>query len=157
MSNIRNICTAHVTLMLTELQEAAEIEPVDSFARPSGNMMMKRKGNRDDDDDGGWGGGKRGGGGGGGGWGGTASSGKGGKGGFGQEARRGKALKEGSYGEVAGRTFAVLEVRMPDLGRGHTSYILYNLSNLPGSSFRRAVRYPSCPNLIKPGCSVLFC
>ena len=70
-------------------------------------MVMKRKG---DDDDGGWGGG---------GWGGgkggkskgKGSSGRGGTGGAIQAAaRRGKALKTGSYGEIAGRTFAVLEV-----------------------------------------------
>lgn len=62
---------------------------------------MKRKG----DDDGGWGG-RAGGGGGGGGWGsktGKASSGRG--------NAKGKVLKAGTYGEAAGRTFAVLEVR----------------------------------------------
>ena len=66
--------------------------------------MMKRK---DDDDDGGWGGGKRGGGG----WRGKGGKPSLGKGKFAQEPRREKALKDGSYGEVAGRTFAVLEVR----------------------------------------------
>lgn len=144
------VLTVHVTLTLTELQDAAEIEPVDSFARPSGNMLMRRKGDRDDDGGWGGGGGKRGGGGGGG-WGGKASSGKGGKGGYGQEPCRGKALKSGSYGEVAGRTFAVLEVRMRDLGVIHQMYMEYRVQlqvcvkSLVASSLRPAVRCPGWP------------
>lgn len=104
---------------------------------------MKRKG--DDDDDGGWGGGKRGGGGGGGGWGGKAGKAFSGKGGFGQEPRRGKALKSGSYGEVAGRTFAVFEVRVPDLLwwgsyiiRTCTTFLIYEAFKVA----RGAVRCP---------------
>lgn len=71
-------------------------------------MVMKRK--SDDDGGGGWG---KGGWGGGKGGRGKASSGRGrASGGTSQAAaRRGKMLKAGSYGEVAGRTFAVLEVR----------------------------------------------
>lgn len=92
---------------------AAESEPIDSFARPSGNVVMKRKGD-DDDFSGGWGG-ARGGGGGGGGWGGKGggkmrSTGKG-SAMAGRATPWGKALEEGTYGEAAGRTFAVLEVR----------------------------------------------
>lgn len=78
--------------------------PVDPFARPGGNLVMKRKG---DDDGGGWGGDSWGRGGGGGG----NVRGKGKKGSGASEAvRRGKALKVGSFGDVAGRTFGVLEV-----------------------------------------------
>lgn len=69
-------------------------------------MVMKRKG----DDGGGWGGGDKWGGGGGG----EGKGRKGYRGGGGDSSRqgiwRGKPLKAGSYGEVAGRTFAVVEV-----------------------------------------------
>lgn len=66
---------------------------------------MKRKG---DDDDDGFGGG----------WGGKAvkkkSTGRGSAGAGGQSTLRGKPLKADTYGEAAGRTFAVLEVRWWD-------------------------------------------
>ena len=65
-------------------------------------MIMKRKGDYDDDH-GGWGKGK--------------VTGKGFRG-----AKRGKTLKPGTYGEAAGRTFAVLEV-------GGTRPILFWLLN----------------------------
>lgn len=88
---------------------AAESEPIDSFARPSGNIVMKRKGDDDDDFGGGWGGkgGKK------------KSTGRG-SAGTGKATLRGKALKADTYGEAAGRTFAVLEVRWRVDGRGVT-------------------------------------
>lgn len=85
------------------LSSSTNSGPVDPFASTSHNVVLKKK------DKAGWGEDS---------WGAARSIGKGkggkdfgggGRGGSGM--RHGKPLKAGAYGEAAGRTFAVLEVR----------------------------------------------